>query len=122
MTAPSDGYKVGYGRPPLRTRWKKGQSGNPRKKPKRQESIVETVDRILLSPVRMTIDGESKQVTALEAIVSRLQLKEIGGSATASRILLKYKQFANQHTKPQLQLVFVDSEYTHAVSNHRAKG
>ncbi len=25
-------YHVGYGRPPQRTRWKKGQSGNPRHK------------------------------------------------------------------------------------------
>jgi hypothetical protein len=28
-----DDYKVGYGRPPLRTRFKKGQSGNRKGRP-----------------------------------------------------------------------------------------
>jgi hypothetical protein len=106
MTSPSDEYKVGYGRPPLRTRWKNGQSGNPRKKPKRQESIVETVDRLLLSPVQLTIDGVTERIPALRAIVSQLQQKEIAGSARASRVLLNYKEFANQYAEKQLQLIF----------------
>jgi hypothetical protein len=84
---------------------------------KRQESIVDTVDRLLLSPVHLNIDGETKRIPALEAIVSQLQLKEMAGNARASRILLRYKEFANQHAERQLQLVFVDSEYTRAISN-----
>jgi hypothetical protein len=117
MTGPPIDYKVGHGRPPLETRWKKGQSGNSHTKPKRQESIVDTVDRLLLSPVHLNIDGETKRIPALEAIVSQLQLKEMAGNARASRILLRYKEFANQHAERQLQLVFVDSEYTRAISN-----
>jgi hypothetical protein len=48
MIAPPDDYKVGYRRPPQETRWKKGQSGNPRRKPKRTESMVDMVDRLLI--------------------------------------------------------------------------
>jgi Family of unknown function (DUF5681) len=106
VTAPPKEYKVGYGHPPLKTRWKKGESGNPRKKPQRQESIVETVDRLLLSPVKLTLNGETKRVSALEAIVSQLQLKEMSGNARASRILLKYRAFASQHAEKKFQLIF----------------
>lgn len=117
MTIPPDDYKVGYGRPPLETRWRKGESGNPRKKPRRQETIVEMLDRLLLSPVNITLNGETKRVPSLEAIISQLQVKEMSGSASASRILLKYRAFASQHAEKEFQLIFVDGQSTPAVSD-----
>jgi hypothetical protein len=118
MTAPpDDDQKVGYRRPPRDTRWKKGQSGNPRKKPKRAESVVDLVDRLLLSQVKLTLNGEVKNATALEAIISQLQLKEMAGSARASKVLLKYRLFATQHAERQFQLIFKGSENTGAVAN-----
>jgi hypothetical protein len=117
MTTPPDDYKVGYGRPPQETRWKTGQSGNPRRKPKRAESIVDMVDRLLLSQVKLTLNGEIKTVTALEAIVSQLQLKEMSGNPRASRILLKYRTFASHHAEKQFQLIFVESDYTRSLSS-----
>jgi hypothetical protein len=117
MTIPPDDGKVGYRRPPVKNRWKKGQSGNPRNKPKHLATALETIDQLLLAPVTLTLDGETKNVSALEAIVTQLQRKEISGSARASRILLKYKQFAAQHVDKRLHLIFVDTEYTRAISN-----
>jgi Family of unknown function (DUF5681) len=114
---PNDDEKVGYRRPPRSTRWKKGQSGNPRKKPRPEESVVDLIDRLLLQEVRLTLNGEVKNVTALEAIVSQLQLKEMAGSARASKTLLKYRTFASQHTEKQFRLIFKDSEESGAVAN-----
>jgi hypothetical protein len=116
MTAPPDDYTVGYGRPPLETRWKKGESGNPRKKPRRQENIVEILDRLLLSSVNVALNGETKRVSALEAIISQLQVKEMSGNATSSRILLRYRAFASRHAEKEFQLIFVDGQSTPAVS------
>jgi hypothetical protein len=92
-------------------------SGNPRKKPRRQETIVEMLDRLLLSPVNITLNGETKRVPSLEAIISQLQVKEMSGSASASRILLKYRAFASQHAEKEFQLIFVDGQSTPAVSD-----
>jgi hypothetical protein len=117
-TPPDDDQKVGYGRPPRETRWKKGQSGNPRGKPPQPaENVVDLVDRLLLSQVKLTLNGEVKNVTALEAIISQLQLKEMAGSARASKVLLKYRVFATQHAERQFQLIFKGSENTSAVTN-----
>src|ERR1700693_3283953 len=106
MTSPPVDDKVGYRRTPQKTRWKKGQSGNPRNKPKAPESIVDMVDRLLLSRVTLTLNGEAQNVTALEAIVSQLQLKEMAGNARASRILLKYRAVASQHAERQFQMLY----------------
>jgi hypothetical protein len=118
---PDDDEKIGYCRPPRGTRWKKGQSGNPRKKPRPEESVVDLIDRLLLQEVRLTLNGEVKTVSALEAIVSQLQLKEMAGSARASKILLKYRAFASQHTDKHFQLIFIDSENTAAATNATAE-
>jgi hypothetical protein len=115
VTSPDD-YAVGYGRPPLKSRWRKGQGGRPPKKSKPAESTVQIIDRLLLSTVKLTLNGEVKSVPALAAIISQLQQKEISGSVRASRVLLKYKQFASQHADRKIQLVFVENDHTPAVT------
>lgn len=120
MSGPSDDYKVGYGRPPLRSRWKKGQSGNSRKKPRRPDNTIEILDRLLLSPVTLSLNGETRHIPALEAIVSQLQLKELAGSSKASRTLLKYQRLAHQQSdqRQHLVLTFLSDDARDSASDH----
>ena len=54
MSAPPKGYEVGYKRPPKVTRWKKGQSGNPkRRRAARSISTIEMIDRLLMRPIKV---------------------------------------------------------------------
>ena len=107
--------KTGFGNPPKHTRWKEGQSGNPmRQHPKRVETTVELIDKLLLKPVEITVGEKSRRVTTLEAILFRLWQKEVLGDARALKIRLKYQEFARQHSKPRIETVFVDNEYTAA--------
>jgi len=63
-------YKVGPGRPPLHTRFKKGQSGNPdgRRKKNMRALLADALDQ----PVFVTIDGERRQIAKREAVVHQL--------------------------------------------------
>jgi hypothetical protein len=117
MTTPTDDEKIGYKQPPLKSRWQKGQSGNPRKKPRPPETALEMVDRTLLSLVTVTFDGETKRVTALEAIVSQFQIKEMAGNTRASRILLEYREFASQNGEKQVRLIFIEDDDTTEASD-----
>jgi hypothetical protein len=115
MSTPSDEDRVGYGRPPRESRWKRGQSGNPRRRtPKRPESTVATIDRLLLTAVQITLNGETKKVSPLEAIVFQLLQKAMSGNGRAFRALMKYQEFANLNLEKKLELTFVDSDYTRA--------
>lgn len=118
MSADGDDDKPGYGKPPRQTRWKKGESGNrQRRYLKRVETTVELIDKLLLKPVEITVGERSRKVTTLEAILFRLWQKEVLGDARALKIRLKYQEFARQHSKPRIETVFVDNEYTTAFAS-----
>jgi hypothetical protein len=107
VNTPSDDYRIGYRRPPREPRWKKGQSGNSRRrKPKRPESTVAIIDRLLLAPVQITLNGETKKVSALEAIVFQLLQKAMSGSGRAFRALLRYQEFASHNLEKKLELTY----------------
>jgi hypothetical protein len=117
MSAPPDDDGVGYGRPPKRARFRKNKSGNRnRQYRKRSEGRAEMMTRILLKPVDITVSGERKRITALEAILLQLRAKDLSDHPRASKVRLKYEEFARQNSQPRPQFVFVDSDYTQAVA------
>ena len=118
VSAPPNDHEIGYGHPPKQTRWKKGQSGNPgRRYPARSKGTVEMIDRLFLKPVEITVNGKTKTVSTLEAIVLQLWLKEVSGDRRALNVRLKYQEFARQNTEPRLEITFVDNEYTLALAS-----
>jgi len=62
---------VGYGRPPVSTRFRKGQSGNPRGRPKGRKKEVPN-DAVLGQTVTIREDGVEKTMTAAEAFLLSL--------------------------------------------------
>ena len=118
MTAPPDDGKIGYGRPPRHTRWKKGQSGDPRRrKPRRPEITVDLLDRLLTSKVAITLNGEPRTVPTLAAIVLLALQKAIAGDMRALRTLAKYQEFAAHHGDRKLELAFIDNDYTRSLAS-----
>ena len=94
MAEDEQNYKVGPGRPPLRTRFKKGQSGNPggrRKKP-----LPALLADALNEPVFVTIDGERRQITKREAIVHQLVNKSTTADLRATKMLFDMMKDAEQ--------------------------
>ena len=113
-----DDGPIGYGNPPRKYRWKKGQSGNPRRRrTKPIESTVTIIDRLLTATVSMTINGEVQRIPALQAIVSQLVQRDLSGNPKAARALLKYQEFASRNTERKSEVTFVDNDYTDALSN-----
>lgn len=64
-----DDYEVGYGKPPKEHRFKPGQSGNESGRPKRHKNVKTIQRNALQQPVKVTINGETKTVSALEASI-----------------------------------------------------
>jgi Family of unknown function (DUF5681) len=117
MTSPSDGDAVGYASPPQNTRWKKGQSGNPRNiRPKPEETTIALIDRLLVAPIKIVKNGVPTRMPALNAIMHQLLQKALSGNKKAARALREFEAFASRNMTRRLEIVFVDNEYTTAFS------
>jgi hypothetical protein len=59
-------YAVGYGRPPVHSRFKKGQSGNPKGRRKGSRNLKTEIKQIVSKPVTVR-DGETERKVSMAA-------------------------------------------------------
>jgi len=79
-------YRVGRGKPPLHTRFKKGQSGNPRGP--RAKNLPALLVEALGEPVILTTNGRRRQITKREAVIAQLVDKSTGADLRATKMLI----------------------------------
>ena len=91
--------RVGYGRPPMMTRFRPGQSGNPRGRPKGARNLSTVLAAALSERVAITENGRRRRITKLEAAVKQLVNRAASGEARATQLLLALVQ-ANEARPP----------------------
>jgi Family of unknown function (DUF5681) len=96
--------------------------GRRRRRPAREESTLEMMDRLLTRQVPISVHGTATRVPAAKAIVLQLMQKAMSGNTRAWRTLLKYKEFAESRSDKSTELQFVESDYTRAVANSSSSG
>lgn len=65
-------YEVGYGRPPVATRFKPGGIGNPKGRPRKRKTVGQRLEEALMTRVTIEENGRSKIMTAEEVIIRNL--------------------------------------------------
>jgi hypothetical protein len=81
-------YEVGYGKPPRHTRFRKGQSGNPRGRPKASKNLATLLKEALNEPVIVAENGGRRKITMREAIIRQLVKRSATADLRATKILL----------------------------------
>ncbi len=76
---------MGDRRPPRSTRFRPGQSGNPRGRPKRARGIGGLVARALAEKVKAKENGRRRCITKLEAAVKQLVNRAATGDHRATQ-------------------------------------
>lgn len=103
----SESYQVGYGKPPKRTQFQKGRSGNPNGRPKGALNFTTVFVRTLREKVITTENGKRKTITKLEAVLKQVVNQAASGDLRAisqvAAMAISAEQSANQETTDQQQ-------------------
>ena len=81
-------FPVGYGKPPTKTQFKKGQSGNPKGRPKGSTNLDELIRKLLMKPVTVTQNGKATKVPTIEALLAKAISRAASGDHRALKLIL----------------------------------
>ena len=97
-------YEVGYKKPPAKTKFKKGKSGNPSGRPKGSKNkngffpldkgtLFEFQKQIInagYEEIQVVKDGAAISMSKMDALLAQLYNKAMNGNLGAAKILLQY--------------------------------
>lgn len=122
----SNGYEVGYGKPPQKNRFRKGVSGNPKgRRGQRRRALMgynpkSTISEMLMAGVKVRQGEKSKKIPVVEALVRAHLGKALNGDQKATvlviKILKELELFKNKETPKTDMSKLTDEELELAVS------
>ena len=99
---PTGDYTIGYGKPPVATRFRPGVSGNPTYRSKEPSTNVLTVVAVLDETHTVIERGKKRRMRAEEIMLRKQQSKAMNGELRATTFLLNRRdQHLAQIVAPQ---------------------
>jgi hypothetical protein len=80
--------KVGYGRPPRHSRFKPGQSGNPRGRPRGARNLKTEIEEEMNERITLRENGRELKVSKRRAIIKAMVGKTLKGDVRAANTLI----------------------------------
>lgn len=90
-----DDYEVGYGKPPVHTRFRKGEVNNPRGRPKGSKNTRTLFIEEMNAKVTINTSEGPKKITARHANIKRLIERALKGDIKASMKLFELDEKFN---------------------------
>jgi len=89
-------YEVGFGKPPKGTQFRKGESGNPKGRPKGKPNLATIINRTLQAKVIIKENGRRREVTKYEAGLIQLSNKAASGDLPALKVVIVQARMAEE--------------------------
>ena len=106
-------YVVGYGKPPLTRRFKSGQSGNRRGRPRGSKNCKTIVREIANEMHTVTEDGRLRRRSILEFMLLALRNRAAEGDVRAFRAFRKYlAKYDPRETDSKLGYIVLSADVT----------
>ncbi len=88
---------IGYKKPPRRTQFQPGQSGNPKGRPKRRgKTELESIGAVVVSEMNETVEvtenGKRINITKLRLALKQIMAKSAQGDLSAARMFVNLVQ------------------------------
>lgn len=106
---------VGYRRPPTHTRFKPGNSGNPRGRPRGHANAKGTVARVINETVPVREGDTTRKMTKLEAMLQAHAVKAIKGDARSASVLIGLITRLGLLGEPEIETLAALSEEDDAI-------
>jgi hypothetical protein len=113
-------FEVGYGKPPVETRFRKGQSGNTQGRPKGSLNLATVLERTLNEKVVINENGRRRTITKREAAVKQLVNKAASGDLRALHQLTALVRAAEQKAEA-VEAMTADNKPESALADTDAK-
>lgn len=96
MSTSGDDDKVGYGKPPAKSQFQPGKSGNPKGRPRTGRSVAVEIRAELKRRVTIRENGKAQTVTKAAALAKQVVARAMAGDVRAFQQLVKLlpKDFA----------------------------
>jgi hypothetical protein len=97
----SQNYAVGYRRPPAKSRFKAGKSGNPNGRPKGARSADSLLKELLNEKVKIREGDKIRSITRLEAMFRSVLVQAMKGNSKAMNSLLSMYREVQGNEPPE---------------------
>ena len=118
----SDDYKAGPRRPPLDTRWKKGQSGNPSGRRKGSRNTRTIWRDAMAQLVKVKVNGRLRTMTRREALILKLLDNAAGDRKTLETVLKLDREFLGFEIETDQEFDASDAEIVENYVRRRRTG
>jgi hypothetical protein len=85
-------YDVGYGKPPVHTRFKKGSSGNPRGRPGGSKNLGTLLNEALNERVVVVENDRRRKISKRQVIIAQLVNRSAKADLRAIKMILDIQQ------------------------------
>jgi hypothetical protein len=84
----SSDYEVGFGRPPIATRFAAGNRANPNGRPRGSRSVGAILQDIMRQKIAVSEHGKTRRISTLEGTLRRLANDAIRGDLASVKLLI----------------------------------
>ena len=94
-------YEVGYGKPPVSTRFQKGHKGHKAVGPRKPKSLSAQLDAILAEKMNVNENGKAQRMAKEDVFLRQLVNRALAGERQATSAMLKFLIERQQRPGPE---------------------
>lgn len=101
-------YAVGYGKPPVGSQFKAGQSGNPKGRPKAAPTFTDLLLKESGKQITVTQGGKAIKMSQLQVMAKALYAKAMKGDIQSAKLIVQLLAAAPEPPTAEMELSAAD--------------